>query len=425
MKLLRATQCSAVLFFVLVLSLFGSAQPSPESTSADERLPALLTPAHFYPGRVFPRLQLDSGLQIGYVGMFCPDAIFRAFTRTGSFHRHVPGEDISPAAPVRAGADGSEVPEWMLLSSERRVENLEPPGHARGKPLAISRTAEIRNQFLTFAYSRPSVLHAPRHVATDSQQRLVLSDPDGSAVHVIDPQGKTSIRLVAGSGYRLHVPTGVAVDANDNLYVADSEQGMVVVFDRNGNFVRYIGNYQGEPQYENPHGIAIEARTQHIFLVDTPRNLMLVMNLEGQILARLGKDHKGHGEGELEAPTEVAVNQEYVLVLDRWGTRVQVWTHDLNLVTSFSLPGGVEPGRLWDNGLSADHDGRIFVSFFRNSVVGVFSTDGRLLSLFGRTGSHAGEFAAPAGLWIDSKNRLYVSDSGNGRVQMFQLNSAK
>jgi DNA-binding beta-propeller fold protein YncE len=32
-----------------------------------------------------------------------------------------------------------------------------------------------------------------------------------------------------------------------------------------------------------------------------------------------------------------------------------------------------------------------------------------------------GEFNSPAGLWIDGANRLYVADTNNGRVQVFQI----
>ena len=48
-----------------------------------------------------------------------------------------------------------------------------------------------------------------------------------------------------------------------------------------------------------------------------------------------------------------------------------------------------------------------------------------LLASFGQNGKRAGEFAGPEGLWIDSTNRLYVADSGNGRVQLFQLQAQK
>ena len=148
----------------------------------------------------------------------------------------------------------------MLLSNERVVENLEPPAHAEAAPQSPARVAELRNRFVTYAYGRPSVLSAPAHVATDSRQRLIVSDPHGDAVHVLDPAGKTSFRIVTGKGYRLHQPAGVAVDADDNIYVADSERGMIAVFDRSGNFVRYIGNFKGENEYESPRGSPSTAR---------------------------------------------------------------------------------------------------------------------------------------------------------------------
>jgi hypothetical protein len=57
--------------------------------------------------------------------------------------------------------------------------------------------------------------------------------------------------------------------------------------------------------------------------------------------------------------------------------------------------------------------------------VQVFGRDGTLLYTFGRTGGGPGELQLPSGLWIDSSDRVYVADSYNQRVQMFQFISAK
>jgi len=38
----------------------------------------------------------------------------------------------------------------------------------------------------------------------------------------------------------------------------------------------------------------------------------------------------------------------------------------------------------------------------------------------GSVGSGPGEFFLPAGLFIDKRNRVYVVDQGNARVQVFQ-----
>jgi DNA-binding beta-propeller fold protein YncE len=240
-------------------------------------------------------------------------------------------------------------------------------------------------------------------------------------VHVLDPKGKTSFRIVSGADRRLRRPDGVAVDAEDNLYVADPVRGMVLVFDRNGSFVRYIGSYRGEPEYARPTGIAIDRQAQRLYLIDTPRNLIFVLDLNGKVLKTIGKQRNGKGSGEFDDPTDIAVNHKHVFVLDRRGTRVQLLDTECNPVGSFDLPHGLDPLVNREDGLGTDRAGNVYVSSFNGSLIRVYSYDGRFLSCFGQPGRGAGEFAFPGGLWIDPNDRLYVADSGNGRVQLFQL----
>jgi DNA-binding beta-propeller fold protein YncE len=313
----------------------------------------------------------------------------------------------------------------MLISAERVVEDFEPPARAVIVAHGNTRLGETRNRFLTYAYGRPSVLYAPRHVVTDSQQRLIISDPAGSALHVLDPKGKASFRIVCGKDRRLREPSGVAVDAADNIYVADAERGLVVVFDRSGGFLRYVGNFRGEPQYARPTGIAIDRELQRIYLADTPRNMIFVMNFDGMVIKRLGRARDGSGYGEFEEPTEIALNHEHVFVLDARGTRVHVMDRGARLLRSFPVPHWPDPNVNRENGLGTDRDGNVYLSSFHSSMVHVLRSDGQLFSVFGRPGHSAGEFVGPGGLWIDPGNRLYVADSGNGRVQVFQLKSTE
>jgi DNA-binding beta-propeller fold protein YncE len=53
-------------------------------------------------------------------------------------------------------------------------------------------------------------------------------------------------------------------------------------------------------------------------------------------------------------------------------------------------------------------------------VVQVFNRKGELLYYFGSKGTHAGEFQLPAGLYIDRNDQVFVVDSFNRRVQVFQ-----
>ena len=425
MKLLCAKQLAFVLCLSNMLAVsigFGQSIPGTQQAAAAVVAVSRSTDLQ-QPVRAFPRVHLWGSQELTYVGMFSPDAMFHTTSRLTGATGSSPGEGIPPAPSTDHGLKPSDVPESMLLSNERVVENLEPPAHLKAVAQASTRAGEARNRFMTYTYGRPSVLHAPTHVATDSQQRLVISDPSGDAVHVLDPKGKTSFRIVCGKGRRLQQPAGVAVDADDNIYVADSARGMVLVFDRYGSFLRDVGNYQGEPQYTGPDGIAIDRGAGHQYVVDNPRNLVFMLYLKGKVLKRLGKFRDGTGVGEFEDPTQIAVSHNRVFVLDASGGRVQTMDLDSNLMGSFNLPRSPSQRANRENGLGADQQGNVYVSFFNRSVIRVYSQDGHPLAEFGQPGPRAGEFAGPDGLWIDSANRLYVADSGNGRVQLFQLST--
>ena len=400
MKLLRVVKTTLVCSLVVVLSLdLGIAQNISGSSVAAPSTIAVTQGLHgLQPVRAFPSIPLWSSHVLTYLGVFSPDATFHTTSKFTGTTGSSPGEGILPK---------------------------DYQAHGQPYSAAPARVAELRNRFVTYAYGRPSVLSVPTHVATDSRQRLIVSDPLGDAVHVLDPAGKTSFRIVTGKGYRLHQPAGVAVDASDNIYVADSERGMVAVFDRSGNFQRYIGNFKGENEYQSPDGIAIDRKAGRLYLVDSPRSLVFVLDLSGNVLHRLGRYHDGTGEGKFDDPIDVAFDHNHVYVLDNSGTRVQILDSKGAFLSSFNLPLGFGPQVARDNGLCVDQQGYIYVSFASLATIRVYSHDGRPLASFGQIGKRAGEFAKPEGLWIDSSNRIYVADSGNGRIQLFQLDAQK
>ena len=373
----------------------GIAQDNPITPIID---PTVLT-------RAFPRIQLWNRETLSYLGVFNPDAVYHSRSRfNGQYETQ------------RSGAPAS-----MLLSNERTIEALTPPMHAQAMLHYPSGVGELRNRFITYAYGRPAVLAAPRHIATDSQQRLIISDPNINAVHVLDPMGHISFRIITGKGYRLLHPAGVAVDADDNIYVADSERGMIAVFDPNGGFLHYIGDYKGENDYQSPQAIAIDRKAGRLYLVDTPRNLVFVLDLTGRVLRRVGIYHDGSGTGKFTDPTDIVVSHNHVYVLDNSGTRIQILDLQCGFQASFDLPHGSDTRVSRENGLGIDLQGNIYISLSASSLIQVYNQNGIRLTTFGQSGQRLGEFLAPKGLWVDSTDRLYVADTGNVRVQIFQL----
>jgi DNA-binding beta-propeller fold protein YncE len=64
--------------------------------------------------------------------------------------------------------------------------------------------------------------------------------------------------------------------------------------------------------------------------------------------------------------------------------------------------------------------GDIFVSDgYGNRRVVHFDKSGKFVKQWGREGSEPGQFACPHSIVADSKNRLYVADRDNARIQVF------
>ena len=51
----------------------------------------------------------------------------------------------------------------------------------------------------------------------------------------------------------------------------------------------------------------------------------------------------------------------------------------------------------------------------------VFNPQGKILMAFGQEGTRPGQFWLPAGVFVDGRDRIYVADSFNKRIQIFEL----
>ena len=81
---------------------------------------------------------------------------------------------------------------------------------------------------------------------------------------------------------------------------------------------------------------------------------------------------------------------------------------------------GVGPGQLAEpRGLAADSSGNIYVADTKNSRIQVFDESGRPLRQFGRKGPGEGELNEPCGVAVDPEGDVWVADTWNHRVVRF------
>ncbi len=367
--------------------------------------------------RAFPRLSLGSGRKLEYLGTFCANAKYQKSTNFTRAFEALSSNSRSTSVLGEESAGRTGAPSWMLLPQRRIVEDFEPPAYATKLVQPKSSFASMRDAVVTAVYGPGRVMGAPHQVTTDSMLRVIISDPGLRAVHVLDPSGKTSFSILGDQGRRLRLPAGVAVDAEDNIYIADSARGIVLVYNQRGQFVRYIGMFRGENMYERPTGIAIDRKAGRLYLTDTPRNFVFILDLQGNVLKRVGRDRSGNGNGEFVAPTQIAVSDHGIVVLDKERSRIQVLDFDGNRIGCYRVAASIDR----DNGLAVDRDGNIYISYVATSMVGIYKPDGTAMGAFGQSGSRSGEFLSPRGLWVDASNRIYIADTENARVQVFQV----
>jgi len=73
-------------------------------------------------------------------------------------------------------------------------------------------------------------------------------------------------------------------------------------------------------------------------------------------------------------------------------------------------------------GIAADGSGNIYVADTYNNRIQVFDNSGTFMKAWGQKGTGSGSFAAPYDVAVDGDGNVYVADTGNYRVQKFDAN---
>ena len=84
--------------------------------------------------------------------------------------------------------------------------------------------------------------------------------------------------------------------------------------------------------------------------------------------------------------------------------------HDLTTPGDFGGPSNV----------AVDKDGNVYVTDTLNSRVEIFDADGKFISTFGKNCDGPGYFARPKGIAVDGDGHIWVADTVQNRVAGFQ-----
>lgn len=199
----------------------------------------------------------------------------------------------------------------------------------------------------------------------------------GSRLFQFDKSGKF-VREIGKDSYGFLVAQQVRVDPRDNLWVVDQMSSMVMKFDPNGQIQLLLGRKSESERL--PAGAPAGGR---------------------------GAAPAGRGGGAGAAPgfAPGAEGPPPGAGRGRGGPPGAGQQSDV-----FQRPTDVA----WDAA------GNIYVADgYGNSRVAKFDKSGKFIKSWGSTGSATGQFSTVHGIAIDSQGNVYVADTGNRRIQVF------
>ena len=162
-----------------------------------------------------------------------------------------------------------------------------------------------------------------------------------------------------------------------------------------------------------------------LYVADTAQHSIWHISSEGKLLTTWGE--YGVAPGQFNEPWGVTVDPSgNVFVADTWNHRIQKFTAEGEFVLSWGQLGQVQAYDPAGNGLfygprgiAAGPDGNLYVTDTGNHRVQVFNADGIFLREFGGAGNQPGQLSEPVGIAINDIGEVFIADSWNRRVQVF------
>ncbi len=276
----------------------------------------------------------------------------------------------------------------------------------------------------TFLFKIDQGLKTPSDVAVSDQGRIYVVDGVNHAVRVFSSNGKKLFSFGSqgnGNG-QLQSPLGIDIDHSGTVYIADSGNHRIEIFSAEGEFIDQISIGNDGPRPADPTDVAVDESRNRCYAVDNDNHRIAVLDLSKKAVTQT-YGTPGSEKLNFRYPFQIALDAEYYLyVVDVINTRVQVLNPE-GLFVAYVGGWGVDVGEFFrPKGIAVAPDGKIFVSDSYTGVIQIFDEDGNFVSVVGQADQSAiRRFKTPTGLWVDTRNRLYVVEMLANRVSVYQL----
>jgi len=217
--------------------------------------------------------------------------------------------------------------------------------------------------------------------------------------------------------FQLITPYGLAVDSKNKVYIADGQVGAVFIFDTETKDLEMIKNGV-DASFGLIIGLAMDDNDR-LFVSDSGLRRVLVFSPQHKQQAAISEGMADPGgialdtENRLLYVADTALDQVLVYDADKFTLLRRIGTggknHILTDPGNFSKPTNV----------AVDEDGNLYVSDTLNDRIEIFDADGNFIRAFGKAGDGPEHFARPKGIAVDTDGHIWVADGAQDRLQCF------
>ena len=216
--------------------------------------------------------------------------------------------------------------------------------------------------------------------------------------------------------FQLLGPYGMSVDSKGSLYVADQKVGAIFIFNTETKDTELIRN-GFEAHFGLINAVVVDDDGR-IFVSDGKLGKVLVFNAKHQVEDQI----KG-----LVDPVGMAIDKDNRLlyVVDTQQDQVLVYDADtLKPIRKIGTAGKKHtltgPGEFaLPTDVAVDKDGNVYVTDTLNWRVEIFDADGQFIKQFGQHCDAIGCFERPKGIAVDSDGHVWVVDTGLALVEAY------